>query len=110
MAEKLVESMSEKWDPSKWKDDYRDEILKLVREKVESGSIRTIDEPKKEAASGGQIIDLMSRLKESMARQKAGRGRAPETRAVARGATAKRTARRRVSSSSASHVRARKTA
>src|SRR6476659_5611140 len=37
MAKALVESMSAKWDPEKYKDDYREALLEVIEKKVESG-------------------------------------------------------------------------
>src|SRR5215212_6416365 len=37
MAKALVESMSAKWNPEKYKDDYRDALMEVIEEKVESG-------------------------------------------------------------------------
>src|SRR6188474_2557217 len=37
MAKALVASMSEKWNPEKYKDDYREALLEVIEEKVESG-------------------------------------------------------------------------
>src|ERR1041384_3703539 len=37
MAEALVKSMTSKWDPEKYKDDYRDALMEVIEEKVESG-------------------------------------------------------------------------
>src|SRR5918999_465278 len=37
MAERLVEGMVEKWDPEKYKDDYRRDLMKMIEERVEAG-------------------------------------------------------------------------
>ncbi|HEU5310028.1 MAG TPA: Ku protein, partial [Candidatus Eisenbacteria bacterium] len=38
LAERLIGEMtSKRWDPSRYKDEYRDEVLELVRKKVKSG-------------------------------------------------------------------------
>ena len=34
MAEQLISTMSEKWEPGKWKDEYREAMMKLIEEKV----------------------------------------------------------------------------
>src|SRR5947209_4250895 len=37
MAKALVDSMSSKWDPEKYHDDYREALLDVIEEKVEAG-------------------------------------------------------------------------
>src|SRR4029077_7939117 len=37
MAGALVESMSAKWNPEKYKDDYREALMEVIEEKVEAG-------------------------------------------------------------------------
>ncbi len=41
MAKALVESMSGKWDPEKYHDDYREALLEVIEEKVESAARRS---------------------------------------------------------------------
>src|SRR5256714_2423009 len=52
MAKALVESMASKWNPDKYKDDYRDALLEVIEEKVEAGGkeIEEKPKPKKESA------------------------------------------------------------
>jgi DNA end-binding protein Ku len=72
MAEELVEGMTEKFDPKKYKDTYREDLLDLVEEKIESGQSHTItEEPAEEGdeqdeGEGGQVHDLMPLLKQSL--------------------------------------------
>jgi DNA end-binding protein Ku len=72
MAEELVEGMTEKFDPKKYKDTYREDLLDLVEEKIESGQSHTIteeeeDEEEEEAEDeGGDVYDLMPLLKKSL--------------------------------------------
>ena len=51
MAKALVESMSAKWDPQKYHDDYREALLEVIEEKVESGGKEIEDKPKKAPAA-----------------------------------------------------------
>jgi len=65
MAQKLIESMSAKWDPSAFKDDYREVIEKVIEEKVHAGSKHAAaPAPRKHKASN--VIDLVSVLQESI--------------------------------------------
>ena len=64
MAKKLIESMSVKWDPAIFKDDYHELLEKVVEEKIRAGG-RTAPEPRvKRKASN--VIDLVSVLKQSI--------------------------------------------
>ena len=40
MAKSLVENMSAKWNPEKYKDDYREALMDVIEEKVESAERR----------------------------------------------------------------------
>jgi DNA end-binding protein Ku len=61
MAKSLVENLSAKFDPAKYDDTYRKELLALLRAK-EAG--KPLPEP--EADSGGEVVDLMAALRESV--------------------------------------------
>src|SRR5205814_4437808 len=37
MAKSLIDSMSSKWNPEKYKDDYREALMEVIEEKVEAG-------------------------------------------------------------------------
>ena len=69
MALRLIEEMTERWDPDKYRDTYRDDILKRVRAKVKAGETREAAEPEKEAAPARQkaeVIDLVALLRQSV--------------------------------------------
>jgi DNA end-binding protein Ku len=68
MAEALVKSMSSKWDPEKYKDDYRDALMEVIEEKVESGG-KEIEEKPKEKKPSTKVIDLVAVLQESLKAQ-----------------------------------------
>jgi len=65
MAEALVKSMSSKWDPEKYHDDYREALMEVIEEKVESGG-KEIEEKPKEKKPSTKVIDLVAVLKESL--------------------------------------------
>jgi DNA end-binding protein Ku len=67
MAKALVESMSAEWNPTKYKDDYRDALLDVIEEKVESGG-KEIEEKPKEKKPSSKVIDLVAVLQESLAK------------------------------------------
>jgi DNA end-binding protein Ku len=65
MAESLVESMTGKWDPRKYKDEYRAALTELIEEKIKSGGKAA---PGKKAArvKSTKMVDLAAVLKESL--------------------------------------------
>src|SRR6266480_1873505 len=72
MAEALVKSMSSKWDPKKYKDDYREALMEVIEEKVESGG-EEIEEKPKEKKTPTKVIDLVAVLQESLKAQQGGK-------------------------------------
>jgi DNA end-binding protein Ku len=75
MAEALVKSMSTKWDPEKYKDDYREALMEVIEEKVESGG-EEIEEKPKEKKTPTKVIDLVAVLQESLKAQGGGKKKA----------------------------------
>lgn len=80
MAEQLVEDMSAEWDPDDYKDEFKDEILRLVDRKVAAGQTETVTqiEPAEGQAlesRGAKIIDLTELLQRSL-RKGGGGGKA----------------------------------
>ena len=49
MALKLVDEMSEKWNPAIFTDTYRDDLMKRIEEKVKSGQTHALTEPSEES-------------------------------------------------------------
>ena len=72
MAEALVKSMTSKWDPKKYKDDYKDALMDVIEEKVESGG-KEIEEKPKEKKPSTKVIDLVAVLQESLKAQSSGK-------------------------------------
>jgi DNA end-binding protein Ku len=65
MAKSLVENLSEPFKPEKYDDNYRKELLELIRAKAEG---QPLPEPREE--EGGEVVDLMTALRESVERTK----------------------------------------
>lgn len=63
MARQLVESLSTKWDPDRYRDTYRDEVLALIDAKAAGQEIVT--EPSPETSA--KVTDLMAALEASLA-------------------------------------------
>jgi DNA end-binding protein Ku len=65
MAKSLVDSMSSKWNPERYKDDYREALMEVIEEKVEAGG-KEIEEKPKKAPKPTKVIDLVSVLQKSL--------------------------------------------
>jgi DNA end-binding protein Ku len=65
MANALVESMSSKWNPEKYKDDYREALMEVIEKKVEAGG-KEIEEKPKKAPKPTKVIDLVKVLQQSL--------------------------------------------
>jgi DNA end-binding protein Ku len=85
MAKALVESMSAEWNPTKYKDDYRDALLEVIEEKVESGGEEIEAKPKAKKPSS-KVIDLVAVLQESLAKSEGGRKKKRATRSAKKAA------------------------
>jgi len=68
MAEQLIANLTESFDPSKYKDDYRDNLMRIINAKLKGKKIEAA-EPEEPAAT--PVVDLMARLQESLAQGKA---------------------------------------
>ena len=66
MAKALVDSMSSKWEPKKYRDDYREALMDVIEEKVEAGGEEIEEKPKKKSRPSTKVIDLVSVLQESL--------------------------------------------
>ena len=68
MALRLVEDMADEWHPDKYKDTYKDDLLKRIKEKVKAGETEELTEPEKapRQEKSADVIDLMSLLKKSV--------------------------------------------
>lgn len=65
MAKSLVENLSDTFEPEKYDDTYRKELLDLIRAKAKG---RKLPEPKEDA--DGEVVDLMAALRESVEQTK----------------------------------------
>jgi DNA end-binding protein Ku len=81
MAEQLISSLEAKFDPKKYKDDYREQVLALI-EKKQAGEEIVSEEPE---AKTGKVVDLMEALRRSLdASKDKGGTKAKEAKASAR--------------------------
>jgi DNA end-binding protein Ku len=73
MALKLMEEMTEQWNPDKYRDTYRDDILARVKEKIKAGETDVITEAEEAVETPrrkAEVIDLMALLKSSIDKKK----------------------------------------
>lgn len=75
MAEQLLETMTGKWNPDDYRDDYRADLLKLIDRKVKAGQTKVVESrsasprPKR----GDNVIDIMSLLRQSVKKSQQGK-------------------------------------
>jgi DNA end-binding protein Ku len=89
MAENLVGMMAADFEPSEYKDEYKQAVLKLVEAKVEKREVIEAPEPEAETT----VVDLMSALKASVEKAKKSGAKTK----AASSASASRTARKKAS-------------
>ncbi|MEO6953420.1 MAG: Ku protein [Polyangia bacterium] len=89
MADKLLQSMSKKWDPSDYKDEFRTKLRAMLDRKAKRGSmVKAPTKTKPEEDEGGKIIDLVAVLQQSLGgkakprRSKASTSRRPAKRSA----------------------------
>jgi DNA end-binding protein Ku len=67
LATKLIDGMTTTWNPSKYRDEYRDVLLKLIERKVEAGQTEAIDVEVADEEPVARTINFMDVLKKSVA-------------------------------------------
>ncbi len=100
MAERLVEGMVAAWDPEKYKDTYRQELMKTIEKRAEAGQLESSPEPApRPKETGAKVIDLMALLKQSVeqggrkpAKKAASTKKAPAKKPAAKKSAHKKTA------------------
>jgi DNA end-binding protein Ku len=82
MAQQLIDSLSAEFDPSKFKDDYRERVIELIEKKAAGEEIAV----QPEAEDDGPAPDLMAALEASLAEVRSGSSDevAPKKRAPAK--------------------------
>ena len=82
MAQQLVSAMTAEFDPSQYKDEYREALETIIQAKVEGEETVDVEAPEE----SGKLIDLMAALEASVNAAKASR---PEPTSVADAKAAK---------------------
>ena len=89
MATTLVENLADEWNPEKYTDDYRDNLMKVIKAKMKGKEAHLVPETQPRSP---KVVDLMERLRASLdaaqpKRSAAKRGKKaarPKTKSVAR--------------------------
>jgi DNA end-binding protein Ku len=76
MAESLIENLTESWDPTGYRDEYREALLEIVEKKVSGEEVEVIEAPEPT-----KVVDLMDALKQSV---EATKKKAPAKKATGR--------------------------
>jgi len=69
ISKQLVEALASEWDPSRFADEYREELLRMIAERTPEPIDERIEEPSDEP--GSRIADLMDTLRRSVEAAKA---------------------------------------
>ncbi|WP_445442221.1 non-homologous end joining protein Ku [Clavibacter sp. km1a] len=95
MSAQLVEGFAEDFDPSKFSDEYQEQLKTLIDAKLAQGDSldtdATFGESDDDEDSGGEVLDLMDALKRSIERSRGGGGakrKAPARKPAAKGKAA----------------------
>ncbi|NQX27210.1 Ku protein [Microbacteriaceae bacterium VKM Ac-2854] len=99
MSSKLVESYSEDFDPTAFRDEYQEEMRVLIEAKLEQGdaldtaaTFGEVPEAEEKAEGDGNVIDLMEALKRSVDSKRSKAKQPAEKKEPATKATAAKTA------------------
>jgi DNA end-binding protein Ku len=85
MAEQLIESMSDEWNPAEYRDEFRDRLRKVIEKRMKSKGVVTTeseDEADMPENATTNVVDFMSLLQKSLASNK----RTPAKKAAAKSA------------------------
>ena len=91
MAKSLVNSLASDWDPSKYTDEYRANLMRIIEGKTKGKEV-TLESP--EEPRQAEVVDLMERLRRSLEQSKP-KGRATAAKTAARRSTTKKAKKRR---------------
>jgi DNA end-binding protein Ku len=93
LAQRLIEEFAADWDPDKYTDDYRENLMKVIEAKRARTKPELVPEAEPQSA---QVIDLMERLRKSLGTKRAytaKAAKAPAEKKTSRRKTARRSSR-----------------
>jgi DNA end-binding protein Ku len=69
MANQLIQSMQDDWRPEEYREEYRDDVLKMIEQKIKSGKTKTVEKlPEARAPQRGKVVDITELLRRSVER------------------------------------------
>jgi DNA end-binding protein Ku len=63
MARTLVEQLADKWDPNQYTDEYRANLMKIIKAKMKG---KTVELHETQEPRSAEVVDLMERLRQSL--------------------------------------------
>lgn len=73
IANQLIESMTTTFDPTHYRNEYRERVMAFIEKKAKGKGVEVLDEEwDDEHEKSGKVIDLMAALEQSLSRAKAG--------------------------------------
>jgi len=70
LAKTLVENLAAEWDPDKYKDDYKENLMRVIKARMKGKEAKLVAD---ERPRDSNVIDLMERLRESLGQSGNGR-------------------------------------
>lgn len=80
MARQLVETMSGEWQPTKYKDEFRAKLTKVIEARMRQKGGHVEKPVEEEAASSDKVVDLMAVLRRSLDQRKGSKSAPAKTR------------------------------
>lgn len=87
MAQRLVDDMTEQWDPEQYHDTFKDNVMALVERKLKDGKLEAVAEEPETEDSGADVIDLTELLRRSLGGKKDKAKDAPKSKSSGRSTT-----------------------
>ena len=87
MAQRLVDDMTEQWDPEQYHDTFKDNVMALVERKLKDGKLEAVAEEPEAEDSGADVIDLTELLRRSLGGKKDKTKEAPKSKSSGRSTT-----------------------
>jgi DNA end-binding protein Ku len=63
LAQQLIGGLTATWEPEKYKDDYRDNLMKVIKNRMSGRKAKLVEQ---EIEPSGKVLDLMERLRASL--------------------------------------------
>ena len=73
LAEQLIASMTDKWKPEQYRDEYRHALLEWIETKAAKGDMAAVEHTEKRRTESSNVIDLAELLAKSMREGKSGK-------------------------------------